>query len=324
MKHKIYATNTMSARVREYLEEHFDLDVWERSEWIPKDILFEKIREVDGLFGHGVPINKELISHAGRLRIVSNMSAGYDNFNVGDMIAGGVIGTHAPGQMNETVADLVFGLMIATARRFAELDRYTRAGKWLHGDDTPLFGLDVFGKKLGIIGLGQLGETVAKRAGCFNMDVVYSSRTRKPEVENRLSIAHASLDELLATSDFIVLLVPLNQQTSRMLGKREFGLMKKTAVFINASRGGTIDEQALIEVLEKRKIHGAGLDVFDQEPVSPDNPLLKLDNTVLVPHIGSATAETRDRMAMVAAESLVSYLIRGDAINVVADMKARM
>ncbi|MDN5842746.1 MAG: D-glycerate dehydrogenase [Alcaligenaceae bacterium] len=324
MKPKVYATNVISARVREHLERHFELEVWDKREWIPKQALFEKIVDVDGLFGHGIPINKELISHAKQLKIVSNMSAGYDNFNIDEMINGGVIGTHAPGQMNETVADLVFGLMIATARRFTELDRYTRSGKWAHGDDTPQFGLDVFGKRLGIIGLGQLGETVAKRARCFNMDVMYTSRTRKPELEERLAITYTSMEMLLTAADFIVLLVPLNRHTYHLIGKGEFKLMKDTAVFINASRGSTVDEKALINALESRQIYGAGLDVFESEPIEPDNPLTNLDNTVLVPHIGSATAETRDRMAMVAAQCLVGYLIHGKLTNVVADMKDKI
>lgn len=324
MKPKVYATNMMSARVRDYLEGHFELGIWDKAEWIPKETLFEKAADVDGLFGHGVPINKELISRAKNLKIVSNMSAGYDNFDIDDMVEGGVIGTHAPGQMNETVTDLVFGLMIATARRFVELDRYTRAGKWAHGDDSHLFGLDVFGKKLGIIGLGQLGEAVARRAACFNMDVMYSSRTRKPEVEDRLAISYKPLNELLAAADFIVVLVPLTPQTYHLIGSDEFELMKKTAVFINASRGSTVDEKALIAALESKRIYGAGLDVFESEPIEPDNPLLKLDNAVLVPHIGSATAETRERMAMVAAECLVGYLIHGKLTNVVADMKAKI
>jgi gluconate 2-dehydrogenase len=139
MRPKIYATNTMSERVKEYLEKYFELDIWTEKEWIPKEVLFEKIADIDGLFGHGIPINEELMSHAKKLKIVSNMSAGYDNFNIEHMLKGGIVGTHAPGQMNETVADLVFGLMISTARRFAELDKYTRSGKWLYGDDTPFF-----------------------------------------------------------------------------------------------------------------------------------------------------------------------------------------
>lgn len=324
MRPKIYATNTMSERVKEYLEKYFELDIWTEKEWIPKEVLFEKIADIDGLFGHGIPINEELMSHAKKLKIVSNMSAGYDNFNIEHMLKGGIVGTHAPGQMNETVADLVFGLMISTARRFAELDKYTRSGKWLYGDDTPFFGLDVYGKKLGIIGLGQLGETVAKRARCFSMDVVYNSRTRKKDTEKQLGISYLPQNELLATADFIVILVPLTQHTYHLIGKAEFDLMKKTAVFINASRGSTVDEKALFNALKEKQIYGAGLDVFEQEPIDPNNPLLQLDNTVLVPHIGSATAETRDRMAMVAAKSLVSYLIEGKAINVVGDMKNKI
>jgi gluconate 2-dehydrogenase len=182
----------------------------------------------------------------------------------------------------------------------------------------------VYGKKLGIIGLGQLGETVAKRAKCFSMDVVYNSRTRKKDTEKQLGISYLSQNELLATADFIVILVPLTQHTYHLIGKAEFDLMKKTAVFINASRGSTVDEKALFNALKEKQIYGAGLDVFEQEPIDPNNPLLQLDNTVLVPHIGSATAETRDRMAMVAAKSLVSYLIEGKAINVVGDMKNKI
>ncbi|NEU30131.1 D-glycerate dehydrogenase [bacterium LRH843] len=321
MKPKVYVTQAVSENVKSYLESYFDLETWEKKESIPRETLLQKLKDVNGLLNAGIPINEELLSSAPELKIVSNASVGYNNFNIEQMVESGVIGTHTPGTLDETVTDLVFGLMISTARRMVELDAYTRAGKWTGGDDSHFFGLDVFGKTMGIIGLGRIGESIAKRAvNGFNMDVLYHGRSRKLDAEQEIGITYAEMDELLSESDFIIVMTPLTKETHHLIDKKEFEKMKDTAIIINASRGPTVNEKALVDALKEKQIYGAGLDVFDQEPVAPDNPLLKLDNVVLTPHIGSATAATRERMAQVAAENLVNYLIKGKQTNVIKEM----
>ncbi|MNN06365.1 Glyoxylate/hydroxypyruvate reductase B [compost metagenome] len=195
-------------------------------------------------------------------------------------------------------------------------------GHWKRGDDVELFGLDVHHKTLGIIGMGEIGEAVARRGKWgFGMNVLYHNRHQKPEAEDVLGAEYRGLDDLLRESDFIVLMTPLTPETRQMIGQREFALMKPTAIFINASRGATVDEAALITALQNRSIYGAGLDVFEHEPIRPDNPLLNMPNVVTLPHIGSATEQTRHDMAMLAAQNLVSALYGRIPTNIVRELR---
>jgi gluconate 2-dehydrogenase len=254
----------------------------------------------------GGSIDQELLDCAPRLKVVSNVSVGYNNFDIEAMKKRAVLGTNTPSVLDETVADLVMALVLATSRRIVELDRYVKEGTWIKGNDEKLFGADVHHATIGIIGMGRIGEAIAKRAKYgFDMDVLYYNRTRKHQAEEKFGVEYVSMDEVLKRSDFVVLMTPLTPETTHMIGQREFSLMKETAFFINASRGQTVDEQALIEALEMGKICGAGLDVYEKEPVDPNNPLLKMPNVVTLPHIGSATEKTRFEMAMLAAKNLV-------------------
>jgi gluconate 2-dehydrogenase len=265
-----------------------------------------EIADVDGLLMVGGSIDQELLDRATRLKVVSNVSVGYNNFDIEAMKKRAVLGTNTPSVLDETVADLVLALVLATSRRIVELDRYVKEGKWEKGNDEQLLGADVHHATIGIIGMGRIGEAIAKRAkNGFDMDVLYYNRTRKHQAEEKLGVEYASMDEVLKRSDFVVLMTPLTPETTHMIGKKEFSLMKENAFFINASRGQTVDEQALIEALEMGKICGAGLDVYEKEPVDLDNPLLKMPNVVTLPHIGSATEKTRFEMAMLAAKNLV-------------------
>ncbi|HEY0828613.1 MAG TPA: D-glycerate dehydrogenase, partial [Bacilli bacterium] len=239
-------------------------------------------------------------------KVVSNITVGYNNFDLEAMKARGVMGTNTPHVLDETVADLVFGLMLSAARRLPELDRLVTAGGWRTGRDEVLYGVDVHSATLGIIGLGRIGEAIARRAKFgFNMEVLYYNRHHNVEAETKLGVKYRELPALLESSDYVLLMTPLTPQTEKMIGKAEFAMMKKSAIFINASRGKTVDEQALIEALQHGEIRAAGLDVYEQEPVAADNPLLHMDNVVTLPHIGSATAKTRLDMAMLAAQNLV-------------------
>lgn len=312
MKPKVFLAVPVPAQAEAFIAEHCDYRKWDLKEPIPRETLLEEIVDVDGLLIVGGRIDQELLDCAPRLKVVSNVSVGYNNFDIEAMKKRAVLGTNTPSVLDETVADLVLALVLATSRRIVELDRYVKEGKWKKGNDEKLFGADVHHSTIGIIGMGRIGEAIAKRAKYgFDMDVLYYNRTRKHQAEEKLGVEYASMDEVLKRSDFVVLMTPLTPETTHMIGQREFSLMKETAFFINASRGQTVDEQALIEALEMGKICGAGLDVFEKEPVDPDNPLLKMSNVVTLPHIGSATEKTRFEMAMLAAKNLVLG-IRGE------------
>ncbi|MCS7461061.1 D-glycerate dehydrogenase [Paenibacillus doosanensis] len=317
-------TRKLPDSVLDYLNEHCDCTVWEGQGSIPREELLSVIKDYEGLIVSAGPVNAELIAHAPRLKAVSTVSVGYNHFHTQDMLAGGIIGTHTPYVLDDTVADLVMALMLSSSRRVAELDRLVKQGKWQRGaiKEDQWFGLDVHHTTLGIIGMGRIGEAIAKRAvHGFDMELLYYNRSRKPETEEKFGASYCALEDLLRRSDFVVLMTPLTPETVHYIRKEHFELMKPSAFFINASRGQTVDEQALIEALQSGQIRGAGLDVFDTEPVSPDNPLLKMDNVVTLPHIGSATSRTRYDMAMLAAQNLVGALTGGKAY-VVPELQA--
>lgn len=322
MKPKVFIARPTPPEVEEYIAQHCEYRKWQGDKLISREELLKELHDVDGLMTTGGKINRELLEHAPRLKVVSNMSVGYNNFELETMAEKRVMGTHTPHVLDDSVADLVIGLMLSTARRIPELDRYVKEGQWKKGDEEVLYGLDVHHATLGIIGMGRIGETIAKRAKLgFDMNVLYYNRNRKIEAENRLGITYTDKEQLLKEADFVVLMTPLTPETAHLMGEHEFHLMKKSAIFINASRGKTVDEQALVKALQNKVIYGAGLDVFYTEPVEPDNPLLKLPNVVSVPHIGSATHKTRFDMAMVAAKNLVKAVHGEIPPNLVEELK---
>ena len=281
-----------------------------------------ELGNAQGLLVLGHRIDRELLEAAPQLRIVSNITVGYNNFDIAAMKARHVMGTNTAGVPDDTVADLVFGLILTVARRISELDSYVKAGRWQKGDEAELFGRDVHHATLGIIGMGRIGEAIARRGRWgFNMEVLYHNRTRKEEAERELGVGYRTLDELLQESDFIVVMTPLTAETRGLMGWREFCLMKKTAVFINASRGKVVDEDALVRALREGIIYGAGLDVYAREPLDPAHPLLALPNVVTLPHIGSATAKTRYDMAMCAANNLIKGLYGEKPPHLVEELK---
>ncbi|EEM03411.1 D-isomer specific 2-hydroxyacid dehydrogenase, NAD-binding [Bacillus pseudomycoides] len=309
VKPKVYIAERVPKFVETYLSEHCEYEKWDSSEKIPREVLLEKIKDKHGLLNFGTKIDEELLRAAPHLKVVSNISVGYDNFDLEAMQGRNVIGTNTPYVLDDTVADLVFALMLSAGRRVCELDSYVKDGNWNAEITKKHFGLDVHHSTIGIIGMGRIGEAVAKRAKLgFDMNVLYYNRRRKEEAEQKFDAAYCDLHTLLKQSDFIVLLTPLTEETYQLIGEKEFSLMKETAIFINASRGKTVDEPALIDALKQKKIFAAGIDTFTQEPVEKDNPLLSLTNVVTLPHIGSATLKTRHQMAMTAAENLVAGL----------------
>lgn len=313
MKPKVYATYPLSKRVKEFMTETCNLRMWTGEGRVPQEVLLKEIANVEGLYTSGSTagrIDEALLNHAPDLKVVSNVSVGYNNFDIEAMRERNIVGTNTPYVLDETVADLAFALILSTARRIVELDQFVKEGKWKATtiyEET--YGKDVHSATIGIIGMGRIGEAIARRAKFgFNMDVVYYNRNRRLEAEEKYGARYLDLPNLLAEADYVLLMTPLTPETFHLMGEAEFKLMKKTAIFINVSRGQTVDEQALIQALKNKEIYAAGLDVFEQEPVDPTNPLLKMPNVVTVPHIGSATAKTEEAMAMRAAENLVAVL----------------
>ncbi len=311
-KPKVYIARPVPPEVEAYIAKHCDYRKWEGVEPLNDAMMKQEIGDAAGLLTSGGSIDAELLAYAPALKVVSNMAAGYNNMDIPAMISRGIIGTNTPNVLDQSVADLVMGLILATSRRIVELDRYMRAGKWTKSIEPPLFGVDVHQATLGIIGMGRIGEAVARRAKLgFDMEVLYHNRHRKPDIEQKWGYAYRPLEDLLRQSDIVVVLMALTRETIHYIDREQLKLMKPTAFFINASRGKIVNEQALIEALRDGVIRGAGLDVFDREPVGADHPLLRMSQVVAVPHIGSATYRTRYRMAMLGAENLVRAL-RGE------------
>lgn len=250
-----------------------------------------------------------LLERARRLKVIANMAVGYDNIDLGEATRRKILVTNTPGVLTQTTADTAMALILSVARRIVEADRYVRDGKWtIPWSPMMMVGTDVHGKTLAIYGLGRIGEALARRARGFDMKIIYFSASRKPELEKRYKMEYATLEDALRRCDFLSIHVPLRPETRHSISTRELSLMKDTAYLINTSRGQVVDQVALIEALEQDRIAGAGLDVFEGEPIPRSSPLLGMSNVVLLPHIGSASRETRTSMAVMAAENIASAL----------------
>ncbi|WP_423801212.1 2-hydroxyacid dehydrogenase [Neobacillus sp. SAB-20_R2A] len=318
MKPKVIVYKKVDSNVLEFLQQTCEVVYFEELDSNTYPAFFQELKNADGILGSRLKVDDELLDKAPQLKIVSNMSVGYDNLDIAALTARGVMATNTPDVLNDTVADTIMGLILASARRIPELDQWMKTGQWQSELREQWYGVDVHHKVLGIIGMGGVGTTVAKRAhGGFDMEILYHNRSRNMAAEKKYGATYCSMEELLKKSDFVCLLTPLTPETEKLIGRREFELMKKSAMFINVSRGKTVDEEALIQALQTGEIAGAGLDVFVQEPINMDNPLLSMKNVVTLPHIGSATYETRFQMAMTAATNLVSGLTGDTPANLI-------
>lgn len=305
----VFVARLIPEKALQIIHDNCDAEVWDGELPPPYEVIRERAAQADGLLTLFTDqVDDELLSHALRLQVVSNMAVGYDNVDVEAATRHGVLVTNTPGVLTETTADLAFALLMATARRVVEGDRHTRHGKWKTWGPMILLGQDVHGATLGLIGLGRIGWEMAKRARGFSMRVLYYDVHRRPELEREGELEFAEFDTVLQEADFVSIHTPLNEETYHLVGAREFGLMKPTAVFVNSSRGPLVDQAALYDALSTGKIFAAGIDVTDPEPVAGDDPLLQLDNLVITPHIASASVATRTRMAVLAAENLVAAL----------------
>ncbi len=303
---KVFVTRKIPDNGLELLQKETTVDVSPHDRVLERQELISMAKGSEALLSQLTDtVDAALLDALPDVKIISNYAVGYNNIDVKAATERGVIVTNTPGVLTDTTADLAFTLMLACARRIPESDRYARDGKFKGWAPLLLLGREVTGSTLGIIGMGRIGSTLAKRAKGFDMKIIYHDMVRaKPEVEEETGARFVDMDTLLRESDFISIHVPLLPETKHMIGAAEFSKMKKTAILVNTSRGPVIDERALIEALSQKKIFSAGLDVFENEPEIPEE-LMKLDNCVIVPHIGSATIETREKMAELAAKNII-------------------
>jgi len=308
--YKVFVTRQLPNPIIERIQQVADVTMWEEEELpVPQDRLEKELEQADGVLCLLTEtIDEKLLQRTERLKIISNMAVGYNNIDVTAASKKGIMVTNTPGVLTETTADLTFALLMATARRIVESSSYLKSGKWQTWSPFQLTGQDVFGSTLGIIGMGRIGEAVARRAAGFGMNIIYYNRNRNLEAENQLGVIYRDLETLLRQSDFVCILTPYSPETKNLIDREQFTWMKKTAVLINTSRGGVVNEDALYDALVRQQIWAAGLDVFEQEPVPLDHPLLSLSQVVALPHIGSASIQTRMRMAELAAENLIDGL----------------
>ncbi|WP_347321335.1 D-glycerate dehydrogenase [Rossellomorea sp. RS05] len=310
MKPFIYITRKLPETLIQPLQDRYEVEMWDQDDvQVPRKVLLEKAGKASALLTMlSDRIDGELLDQGEHLKVVANLAVGFDNIDVAYAKEKGVAVCNTPDVLTETTADLAFGLMMATARRIVEGDRYIREGEWKSWSPLLLAGADIHHKTLGVVGMGSIGEAVARRAKGFSMDVLYHNRNRRPEAEEALGASFRSLDELLKDSDFVVVLAPLTEETKGLFQKEQFDMMKDSAIFINAARGPIVDEDALVEAIREGMIAGAGLDVFTKEPISMDHPLLSLDRVVVLPHIGSSSVDTRYDMVRLCTDNIQAVL----------------
>jgi glyoxylate reductase len=307
-KPKLFSTHVLFEEPRRRLAEHFDVEYWTESERPSRPDVLQRVAGKDALICLLTErVDQELLDAAGpNLRIVANVAVGYDNIDVPACTERKIAVSNTPGVLDETTADFTWTLLLAVARRLVEGDRLARSGGWLQWNFDLLCGTDIWGKTLGIIGLGRIGRAVARRASGFHMRVIYNSSSRIPaEIERELHAEYMTQDQVLQQADFVSLHVPLNPKTRGLIGHDELARMKPTAFLINTTRGPVVQEAALVAALDEGVIAGAALDVFEREPQISDG--LRRDNVVLAPHLGSASIETRTKMAMIAAENAIAF-----------------
>jgi len=316
MKPRALVTREVFDETLAFLAQHCEVESNQEDRAFDPETLARRLADKDGVMCALTDrIDDKLLARCPKLKAVANIAVGYNNIDLAACTARGVMATNTPGVLDDSTADLAWALILGTARRLTELERRVRAGEWTGWRLKQWLGIDVHHATLGIFGMGRIGQAIARRAAGFEMKVLYNNRSRvAAALEQRLNATYVSKDELLKQSDFVVLQVPYSPETHHMIGARELKLMKPTAILINSTRGGVVDDAALIAALKSGVIRAAGLDVFENEPrLNPE--FLRLDNVVLMPHIGSSTEATRRAMAMTAARNLVAALTGGKPPN---------
>ncbi|WP_045853905.1 glyoxylate/hydroxypyruvate reductase GhrB [Raoultella terrigena] len=309
MKPSVILYKTLPDDLQQRLEKHFAVTRVKNlsAETIAQHA--EAFAQAEGLLGSSEKVDTALLEKMPNLRAASTVSVGYDNFDVAALNARRVLLMHTPTVLTETVADTVMALVLSASRRVVEVANRVKAGEWTKSIGPDWFGSDVHHKTLGIVGMGRIGMALAQRAHAgFGMPILYNARSQHPQAEERFNARYCDLDTLLAEADFVCLILPLTAETHHLFNAEKFAKMKPSAIFINAGRGPVVDEKALVAALQNGEIHAAGLDVFEQEPLAQDSPLLSMPNVVALPHIGSATHETRYNMAACAVDNLIDAL----------------
>ena len=308
MKQKVVVFSQIDATVLDQLERDYHVVVLNPKQGDINEQIRTEVVDADAMIGTGRLLNETNLAPAQQLKIISTVSVGYDNYDVDYLTKNNIWLANTPHVLTETTADLAFTLLVSAARKVPELDRWTKQGEWKRTVGPAQFGQDIFGKTLGIIGLGNIGAAVARRGFYgFNMNILYHNRREKLALAQPLNARYCGLDELLSQSDFVVVAVDLNPESKALMGKAQFEKMQSHAVFVNIARGSVVDEEALVHALQQQQIFAAGLDVYQKEPLQ-SSPLFTLPNVVTLPHIGSATAETRLKMAKLAHKNLVDAL----------------
>jgi glyoxylate reductase len=306
---RIFCTRRIPEKGLQMLNNRVTLDLWEDEAGPSKDVLLEKAKECDGLLTLLTDkIDAELLSQCPNLKIISQMAVGYNNIDVAYCTKRGIAVTNTPDCLSETTAELTTALVFAVSRRVVEADKYVRDLKWkIEWHPSMFLGQDIHNHVYGIVGFGRIGQRVAMMMKTFGARVVYFDIIRKEELEGSMGVEYMPLEQLIQNSDFISVHCNLTKETHFLFDTEKIAMMKPNCIFVNTARGAIVDQRALTKALMERRIAGAGLDVFEREPISDDDPLLKLNNVVIVPHIGSASRDTREAMATMAAEGLLSY-----------------
>jgi gluconate 2-dehydrogenase len=316
-KPRIFVARAVFPETLQKLQQHFEVESNQSDTVLNKQELAARLKDKAGAFTTGTErIDAEVLAACPDLKICANMAVGFNNFDVAAMTARKVLATNTPDVLTETTADFGFALLMATARRITESEHYLRDGKWTKWSFDMFAGAEVHGSTLGILGMGRIGQGIARRgAHGFGMNVIYHNRSRlSPELEAACKARYVGKEELLGTADHLVLVLPYSAESHHAIGAAELAQMKPTATLVNVARGGIVDDAALAQALREKRIAAAGLDVFEGEPkVHPD--LLTVPNVVLTPHIASATVPTRRAMADLAAENLIGFLVRGKPVT---------
>lgn len=309
----IYITRKIPEELIAPYTNSFRIKFWEKeNDPVPENVLLREIKEAEGLICMlSEQINQQLLDAAPHLKVIANLAVGFDNIDMEAAKARNIAVTNTPDVLTETTADLGFALLMATARRLMEANDYIRQNKWDNWGPYLLAGSDIHHKTIGIVGMGRIGQAIARRAKGFEMEVLYHNRSRNVEAEEQLNATYTDFDTLLHHSDFVVSVVPLTGETEQLFNKTAFHKMKDTGIFINISRGAVVDETALKNALVTGEIKAAGLDVFVKEPIHADHPLMQLKNVVALPHIGSASTETRTAMWKLCLDNTLSVLTGG-------------
>lgn len=310
MKPTIFITRKLPDEAIESIQGQYQVKMWDSEDVpVPREKLIEEAKTTDALLTMlSDKIDAEVLTAGNQLKVVANLAVGFDNLDLETATKNGIAVCNTPDVLTDTTADLAFGLLMAAARRLVEAAELVKKNEWKSWSPLLLAGHDVYHKTIGIVGMGKIGETVAKRATGFDMKILYHNRTRKPEAEKSLGAVYCSFEEIVQQSDFIVSLTPLTSETKNMFTRETFKKMKKNAIFINAGRGPVVDEQALFDALVEKDIAGAGLDVFTKEPINADHPLLALPNVVALPHIGSSSVETRVTMMKLCVDNIKAVI----------------